>query len=120
MHFKRRVKAGVLLYALLMASVFLLLLQAYLSHISQLHQEYQAQMDYAKAQLIAEMVYQEQPSGDGQIAFNCGQVSYKSHKQRFIIEIKLPHQQLYQFSYPEVQQASQTSKKQSELKQSLP
>nr|WP_269205544.1 hypothetical protein [Streptococcus equi] len=46
-----------------MASVFLLLLQAYLSHISQLHQEYQAQMDYAKAQLIAEMVYQEQPSG---------------------------------------------------------
>lgn len=108
------------MYALLMASVFLLLLQAYLSHISQLHQEYQAQMDYAKAQLIAEMVYQEQPSGDGQIAFNCGQVSYKSHKQRFIFEIKLPHQQLYQFSYPEVQQASQTSKKQSELKQSLP
>lgn len=47
------------MYALLMASVFLLLLQAYLSHISQLHQEYQAQMDYAKAQLMAEMVYQE-------------------------------------------------------------
>lgn len=40
MPFKTNLKAGILLYAMFMASIFLLVLQVYLSQVTALHKEY--------------------------------------------------------------------------------
>ncbi|WMB28770.1 competence type IV pilus minor pilin ComGG [Streptococcus didelphis] len=52
----KRVRAGVLLYAILMAAVFTLMLQSYLTHLNDFKKEYKAHLAYSKAHLLAEIL----------------------------------------------------------------
>lgn len=49
MRFKTNLKAGILLYSMFMACVFMLVLQVYLYQVSYCHKEYQAQTAYVRA-----------------------------------------------------------------------
>ncbi|MDW7798699.1 competence type IV pilus minor pilin ComGG [Streptococcus canis] len=100
MRFKTNLKAGILLYAMLMASVFLLVLQVYLSQMTQFHKEYQAQTAYVKARLMAEMIHQNPSQPSGHLSFKEGEATYTCRKGQQLIIIDLGHKRRYQFQYP--------------------
>ncbi|MGT2745261.1 competence type IV pilus minor pilin ComGG [Streptococcus phocae subsp. phocae] len=99
MRFKKTVKASILPYALFMASAFLLLLQVYLDQVSNRYREYQAQSDALKAQLMAEMIYQERPQTDGAVTFNHGKAQYQLKEKDLVVTVTLNKQQEYRFQY---------------------
>ena len=51
----RQVRAGILLYAMLMAAIFALLLQFYLGRVVASERQHQAQLKHAQAYLMAEI-----------------------------------------------------------------
>ncbi|MGT2934618.1 competence type IV pilus minor pilin ComGG [Streptococcus castoreus] len=112
MHFKTNLKAGILLYAMFMASVFLLVLQLYLYQTTHLHKEYQAQRAYVKARLMAEMIHQSRVQGSGHLFFKEGQATYRCQKDQLVITVALDQTSHHQFNYsplyPESQQANVT------------
>lgn len=80
MLFKPRVKAGILLYALLISSIFLLLVQVYLEQVNAFKREYLLQIDNSKAYMMAEYTRKSFLNERGQIVFDSGDLSTKLKK----------------------------------------
>ena len=99
MRFKTNLKAGILLYSMFMACVFMLVLQVYLYQVSYCHKEYQAQTAYVRARLMAEMVYQTQNQDLERVVFEEGVVTSRFNKHHGMT-VTLGQKKHYQFYYP--------------------
>ena len=77
MLFKKKVKAGVLLYALLMASIFTLILQFYLHRVVASERLLLVQTQQAKASLVAELTKDLATDKEGQFQFSEGRSHYQ-------------------------------------------
>ena len=80
---KKKVRAGVLLYAVTIAGIFSLLLQFYLNRQVAHHQDYALNKEKLLAFAIAKRTYEKASSESGQQSFNAGKATYRSDEKGF-------------------------------------
>lgn len=98
---KKKVKAGVLLYAVTMAAVFSLLLQFYLNRQVAHYQDYALNKEKLVAFAMAKRTKDKVEQESGEQAFNLGQVSYQNKKTSLVTTVHTPKSQ-YEFIFPSV------------------
>ena len=98
---KKKVKAGVLLYAVTMAAIFSLLLQFYLNRQVAHHQNYALNKEKLIAFAMAKRTKDKAEQESGEVAFNLGQVSYQNKKTSLVTTVRTPKSQ-YEFIFPSV------------------
>ncbi|KXT75389.1 competence type IV pilus minor pilin ComGG [Streptococcus sp. DD12] len=99
MIFKKQVRAGVLLYALLMAAVFSLLLQFYLQEVLADGREQEAMTQTAKAQLMAEMTREAADKTSGDLQYNLGKTHYEVQGKTLTVLVTLSNGAQRQFTF---------------------
>ena len=110
---KKKVKAGVLLYAVTMAAIFSLLLQFYLNRQVAYYQDYALNKEKLVAFAMAKRTKEvEQESGEQ--AFNLGQVSYQNKKTNLMTRVRTPKSQ-YEFIFPSVKIKEEKTNKKEEV-----
>ena len=80
---KKKVRAGVLLYAVTIAGIFSLLLQFYLNRQLAHHQDYALNKEKLLAFAMAERTYEKASSESGQQSFNAGKTTYRNDQKGF-------------------------------------
>ena len=98
---KKKVKAGVLLYAVTMAAIFSLLLQFYLNRQVAHHRDYALNKEKLVAFAMAKRTKDKVEQESGEQAFNLGQVSYQNKKTSLVTTVHTPKSQ-YEFIFPSV------------------
>ena len=98
---KKKVKAGVLLYAVTMAAIFSLLLQFYLNRQVAHYQNYALNKEKLVAFTMAKRTKDKVEQESGEQAFNLGQVSYQNKKTNLVTTVRTPKSQ-YEFLFPSV------------------
>ena len=98
---KKKVKAGVLLYAVTMAAIFSLLLQFYLNRQVAHYQDYSLNKEKLIAFAMANRTKDKVEQESGEQAFNLGQVSYKNKKTGLVTRVRTPKSQ-YEFIFPSI------------------
>lgn len=98
---KKKVKAGVLLYAVTMAAIFSLLLQFYLNRQVTHHQDHALNKEKLLAFAMAKRTKDKVDKESGEQAFNLGQVSYQNKKTSLVTTVHTPKSQ-YEFIFPSV------------------
>ena len=98
---KKKVKAGVLLYAVSIAAIFSLLLQFYLNRQVAHYQDYALNKEKLVAFAMAKRTKDKVDKESGEQAFNMGQVSYQNKKTSLVTRIRTPKSQ-YEFIFPSV------------------
>lgn len=98
---KKKVKAGVLLYAVTMAAIFSLLLQFYLNRQVVHHRDYALNKEKLIAFAMAKRTKDKVEQETGEQAFNLGQVSYQNKKASLVTRVRTPKSQ-YEFIFPSV------------------
>ena len=98
---KKKVKAGVLLYAVTMAAVFSLLLQFYLNRQVAHYQDYALNKEKVIAFAMAKRTKDKVEQESGEQAFNLGQVSYQNKKTSLVTTVHTSKSQ-YEFIFPSV------------------
>lgn len=86
---RKKVKAGVLLYSLLMASIFTLVLQVYLFRVVETHRIHQENIYANQAYLMANLVVKNARDDSGQMSFNTGFGNYQVDGNRINVEISM-------------------------------
>ena len=109
MIFKKKVRAGVLLYALLMAAIFSLLLQFYLQEVLADGREQEAMVQTAKAQLMAEMTREAADKSSGELQYNLGKTQYEVHQKTMRILVTLANGAQRQFTFTYQPKTASTS-----------
>ena len=98
---KKKVKAGVLLYAVTIAAIFSLLLQFYLNRQVAHHRDYALNKEKLIAFAMAKRTKDKVEQESGEQVFNLGQVSYQNKKTSLVTRIRTPKSQ-YEFIFPSV------------------
>ena len=98
---KKKVKAGVLLYAVTMAAIFSLLLQFYLNRQVAHYQDYALNKEKLVAFAMVKRTKDKVEQESGEQAFNLGQVSYQNKKTSLVTTVRTPKSQ-YEFIFPSV------------------
>ena len=98
---KKKVKAGVLLYAVTVAAIFSLLLQFYLNRQVAHYQDYALNKEKLVAFAMAKRTKDKVEQESGEQTFNLGQVSYQNKKTSLVTRIRTPKSQ-YEFIFPSV------------------
>ena len=98
---KKKVKAGVLIYAVTMAAIFSLLLQFYLNRQIAHYQDYALNKEKLIAFAMAKRTKDKVDKESGEQTFNLGQVSYQNKKASLVTRIRTPKSQ-YEFIFPSV------------------
>ena len=98
---KKKVKAGVLLYAVTMAAIFSLLLQFYLNRQVAHYQDYALNKEKLVAFAMVKRTKDKVEQESGEQAFNLGQVSYQNKKTSLVTRVRTPKSQ-YEFLFPSV------------------
>ncbi len=98
---KKKVKAGVLLYAVTMAAIFSLLLQFYLNRQVTHHRDYALNKEKLIAFAMAKRTKDKVEQESGEQVFNLGQVSYQNKKTSLVTTVRTPKSQ-YEFIFPSV------------------
>ena len=98
---KKKVKAGVLLYAVTMAAIFSLLLQFYLNRQVAHYQDYALNKEKLVAFAIAKRTKDKVEKESGEQAFNLGRVSYQNKKTGLVTTVRSSKSQ-YEFIFPSV------------------
>ena len=98
---KKKVKAGVLLYAVTIAAIFSLLLQFYLNRQVANHRDYALNKEKLLAFAMAKRTKDKVEQESGEQVFNRGQVSYQNKKTGLVTRIRTPKSQ-YEFIFPSV------------------
>ena len=80
---KKKVRAGVLLYALVMSGIFSLLLQFYLNRQVAHHQDYVLNKEKLVAYAMAKRTYEKANSESGQQSFDAGKATYRNDQKGF-------------------------------------
>ncbi|MGT2930006.1 competence type IV pilus minor pilin ComGG [Streptococcus dentasini] len=100
MHLRKQVEAGVLIYALLMAAIFVLLLQFYLERLVANQRQNQALESNAQAYLMAQMIAKEASDSSGQYSFNQGKAIYQQGDQFLRVTVELSDGGRYTYDFP--------------------
>lgn len=111
---KKKVKAGVLLYAVTMAAVFSLLLQFYLNRQVAHYQDYALNKEKLVAFAMAKRTKDKVDKESGEQAFNLGQVSYQNKKTSLVTRVRTTKSQ-YEFLFPSVKIKEEKSDKKEEV-----
>ena len=98
---KKKVKAGVLLYAVTMAAIFSLLLQFYLNRQVTHHRDYALNKEKLIAFAMAKRTKDKVEQESGEQVYNLGQVSYQNKKTSLVTTVHTPKSQ-YEFLFPSV------------------
>ena len=98
---KKKVKAGVLLYAITIAAIFSLLLQFYLNRQVAHYQDYALNKEKLIAFAMAKRTKDKVDKESGEQTFNLGQVSYQNKKTSLVTRVRTPKSQ-YEFLFPSV------------------
>ena len=107
---KKKVKAGVLLYAITIAGIFSLLLQFYLNRQVALHQDYALNQEKLLAFAMANRTYERANSESGQQSFDVGKASYRSDEKGFTTIVDTGKHQ-FEFHFPSSKKTEEKSKK---------
>ena len=111
---KKKVKAGVLLYAVTMAAIFSLLLQFYLNRQVAHYQDYVLNKEKLIAFAMAKRTKDKVEQESGEQAFNLGQVSYQNKKTSLVTTVHTPKSQ-YEFLFPSVKIKEEKTDKKEEV-----
>ena len=84
---KKKVRAGVLLYAITIAGIFSLLLQFYLNRQVAHHQDYALNKEKLLAFAMAKRTYEKATSENGEQSFNVGKSTYRNDEKFFTTTI---------------------------------
>ncbi|MGT2894366.1 competence type IV pilus minor pilin ComGG [Streptococcus downei] len=106
---QKRLKAGVLVYALLMAAIFLLLLQFYLDRVVANQRQNKALANNSQAYLIAQMVKDQAKQPSGSLSFEQGQASYQKEGQLLTVKVSLSDGASYSYDFVENESSSSSS-----------
>lgn len=98
---KKKVKAGVLLYAVTIAAIFSLLLQFYLNRQVAHYRDYALNKEKLIAFAMAKRTKDKAEQESGEQVFNLGQVSYQNKKTSLVTRVRTPKSQ-YEFIFPSV------------------
>ena len=90
-----------LLYAVIMAAIFSLLLQFYLNRQVAHHQDHALNKEKLVAFAMAKRTKDKVEKESGEQSFNLGQVSYQNKKTSLVTRIRTPKSQ-YEFIFPSV------------------
>ncbi|MGT2933450.1 competence type IV pilus minor pilin ComGG [Streptococcus catagoni] len=97
MVFKKSVKAGILLYAIVMFSAFTLILQSYLRQVDGFKEEYRAQLANTQAHLMVSYLQHARLEKSGVQHFKEGTAAYSLDKGKLHIKITLGSAYYYEF-----------------------
>ena len=111
---KKKVKAGVLLYAVTIAAIFSLLLQFYLNRQVANHRDYALNKEKLIAFAMAKRTKDKVDKESGEQAFNLGQVSYQNKKTSLVTRVRTTKSQ-YEFLFPSVKIKEEKSDKKEEV-----
>ena len=111
---KKKVKAGVLLYAVTMAAIFSLLLQFYLNRQVAHYQDYALNKEKLVAFAMAKRTKDKVEQESGEQAFNLGQVSYQNKKTSLVTRVRTPKSQ-YEFLFPSIKIKEEKTNKKEEV-----
>ena len=111
---KKKVKAGVLLYAVTIAAIFSLLLQFYLNRQVAHYQDYALNKEKLVAFAMAKRTKDKVEQESGEQAFNLGQVSYQNKKTSLVTRGRTPKSQ-YEFIFPSVKIKEEKTDKKEEV-----
>ena len=111
---KKKVKAGVLLYAVTMAAIFSLLLQFYLNRQVAHYQAYALNKEKLLAFAMAKRTKDKVDKESGEQAFNLGQVSYQN-KKTSLTTVVLTSKSQYEFLFPSVKIKEEKTDKKEEV-----
>ncbi|MFC3928317.1 competence type IV pilus minor pilin ComGG [Streptococcus caprae] len=120
MIFRKNLKAGVLLYALLMSSIFVLILQVYLLRQVSTEKIVQAQLSSQKSYMMAEWTKDLAKDEKGTLSFDAGQASYERDGGQFLVKVTLKdgQKQSYRFTQDETRTVASTRPTSSETQTS--
>ena len=107
---KKKVRAGVLLYALVMAGIFSLLLQFYLNRQVAHHQDYVLNKEKLVAYAMAKRTYERASSENGEQSFNVGKSTYRNDEKFFTTTISTEKNQ-FEFRFPPLKKTDDKTKK---------
>ena len=111
---KKKVKAGVLLYAVTIAAIFSLLLQFYLNRQVAHYQDYALNKEKLIAFAMAKRTKDKAEQESGEQVFNLGQVSYQNKKTSLVTRVRMPKSQ-YEFIFPSVKIKEENRDKKEEV-----
>ena len=111
---KKKVKAGVLLYAVTIAAIFSLLLQFYLNRQVAHYQDYALNKEKLVAFAMAKRTKDKVDKESGEQSFNLGQVSYQNKKTNLVTRVRMPKRQ-YEFIFPSVKIKEEKIEKKEEV-----
>ena len=107
---KKKVRAGVLLYAITIAGIFSLLLQFYLNRQVAHHQDYALNKEKLLAFAMAKRTYERADSESGQQSFDVGKASYRSDEKGFTTTVDTGKHQ-FEFHFPSLKKIVEKTKK---------
>ena len=107
---KKKVRAGVLLYAVTIAGIFSLLLQFYLNRQVPHHQDYALNKEKLLAFAIAKRTYERASSESGQQSFNAGKATYRNDQKGFTAIVDTGKNQ-FEFQFPPLKKTDNKTKK---------
>lgn len=114
---KKKVKAGVLLYALVMAGIFSLLFQFYLNRQVAHHQNYALNKEKLVAYAMAKRTRDKVLDENGGKSYHLGSVTYQSKETGFTTVVQMNKNQ-FEFHFPPLKKSEKTvDKKESEQKE---
>lgn len=111
---KKKVKAGVLLYAVTVSAIFSLLLQFYLNRQVAHYQDYALNKERLLAFAMAKRTKDKVEQESGEQAFNLGQVSYQNKKTSLVTRVRTQKNQ-YEFIFPSVKIKEEKTYKKEEV-----
>ena len=111
---KKKVKAGVLLYAVTMAAIFSLLLQFYLNRQVAHYQEYALNKEKLVAFAMAKRTKDKVEQESGEQVYNLGQVNYQNKKTSLVTTVRTDKSQ-YEFRFPSVKIKEEKTDKKEEV-----
>lgn len=111
---KKKVKAGVLLYAVTIAAIFSLLLQFYLNRQVAHYQDYALNKEKLVAFAMAKRTKDKVEQESGEQVFNLGQVSYQNKKTGLVTRVRTPKSQ-YEFLFPSIKIKEEKTEKKEEV-----
>ncbi len=111
---KKKVKAGVLLYAVTMVAIFSLLLQFYLNRQVAHYLDYALNKEKLIAFAMAKRTKDKAKQESGEQVFNLGQVSYQNKKTGLVTTVRTPRSQ-YEFLFPSVKIKEEKTDKKEEV-----
>ena len=107
---KKKIRAGVLLYAVTIAGIFSLLLQFYLNRQVAHHQDYALNKEKLLAFAMAKRIYEKASSESGQQSFNAGKATYRNDQKGFTTIVDTGKNQ-FEFRFPPLKKTDDKTKK---------